>query len=100
MSLRIPNGAPVSVVHATGDIPVLAHGTVARFEGEALDIELSEGVSIPVGVRVIVDLPAGAGAPRAIVEVRVAEGNVLQTRLVRIPAAEKREYPRLQGSVT
>ena len=99
MSFRIPRGAPVTVVYATGPVPVLTRGIVGQFEGEGLDIELDDDVEIPVGARVILDLPHDAGAPRAIVEVRSHEGRLLSTRLVRIQASDKREYPRLQGSV-
>jgi hypothetical protein len=87
------------LVHATGPAPVLVGGSVVRFAGDLLVLALAQDTDIPVGTRVILELPANAGAPRVIVAVEAVEGRTLTTRMVKVPPRDLREYPRLQGIV-
>lgn len=97
MPAELRPSAPVSIIYAVPDPPVLARGTLVRVEGEELDIDVASSATIPAGARLIVQFGEGI-APR---EVRVerAEGRRLHTRTVRTRAPDKREYPRVHGAV-
>ncbi|MDP2315104.1 MAG: hypothetical protein Q8P41_19550 [Pseudomonadota bacterium] len=97
VSLSVPRGTPVRLVYSGGSA-VMVGAEVLRAERDQLDLQLTDAEDIPMGARLIVELPSPA-PPRAVAMVVGRSGNVLTTRVLRLPTVDRREYPRLWGIV-
>ncbi|MDP2309162.1 MAG: PilZ domain-containing protein [Pseudomonadota bacterium] len=96
--LTIPSGTPVRVLHAAGS-PVHMSASVVRTERDLVELRLTHPEDIPVGARLILELPAPA-PPRAVAIVTERAGSFITARVVRLPTVDRREYPRLWGMVS
>ncbi len=97
LMLAIANGTPVRVLHA-GDGPLYIGAEVTRADGDELELDLTNSDDVRVGSRLILELPPPA-PPRAVVVVLARAGTRIATRVVRLPTVDRREYPRLWGTV-
>ncbi|MES2640758.1 MAG: hypothetical protein V4850_14780 [Myxococcota bacterium] len=98
LMLAIPVGTPVRVLHAAAS-PTHMGAAVVRAEGDEIELRLTHPEAIPVGARLILELPAPA-PPRAVAIVTAQAGLVLTARVIRLPTVDRREYPRLWGMVS
>ncbi len=104
LSIRVPT--PVSIVHAASEPPLLVKGKVVSQKGDLIDIDMPSGTpTLSPGASLILDFPPDAGVARAIIHV-VAHGSAsagggsrLVGRVVKIPIADQREYPRMHGGI-
>lgn len=98
LMLTIPSGTPVRVLHAAAS-PLHVGATVVRAERDLVELRLTHPGDIPVGARLILELPAPA-PPRAVAIVTDRAGSFLTARVIRLPTVDRREYPRLWGMVS
>lgn len=96
--LNIPSGTPVRILHAAGD-PMHLGADVVRSMEQIIELSVAEPANIPVGARLILELPAPA-PPRAVAIVTQRASEVVVARIVRVPTVDRREYPRLSGMVS
>lgn len=104
LSIRVPT--PVSIVHAASEPPLLVRGKVVSQKGDLVDIDMpGGGPLLTAGASLILDFPPDAGVARAIIHV-VAHGAAasgggsrLVGRIIKVPIADQREYPRMHGGI-
>ncbi len=96
-NLKLP--AQVSLVHASSVPPLLVKGRCVAQSGDELSLELPEGVELPASSNFILDFAGDAGINRAIVAYLGRRDGKVLVKITRVPTADKREYPRMNGGI-
>lgn len=97
-NLKLP--AQVSIVHAAAVPPLLVKGRCVAQSGDELSLDVPDGTDLPPNVQLILDFAGDPGVSRAIVTLLGRRDGRLLVQVVRVPTADKREYPRMHGGIT
>lgn len=93
-------GHEVGVVCIVGGTPVIARGRVVGADGAVLHLALAGERCLPVRARAILEHPGRDGATaRDIVTIVASSPAALSVRRVDARPPDRREYPRLRGTV-
>ena len=91
----LPLGASVRILHLV-DPPTIVRTRVMGSDGNTLSLELESDAALPVGARVVLEIP-DAARPRALAEIAVHDGRHVEVRMGFAAPADRREYPRFRG---
>jgi hypothetical protein len=89
----------VMLLYPSHPQPCLVGATVARVDGDEIEVTLAGDVALPAGARLIVEGPRGTAEPRVIAHVIERAGSRVRLRSVRVARPDAREYPRVLGRV-
>lgn len=100
MNIAVRTPARCNLVQASANPPMMGRGTITRVSGDEMEIEVdSDAPPFTIDQHMIVEFGPDAGLPRAIGVPTRRENRTLTLRVRRVPPADKREYPRIEGAV-
>lgn len=96
MSLDIQPPVRCVLVQATADPFYLGRGTVITSGDGRMEVEVDGALPSP-GASLVMEFDRASGVPRLIARLQEIHGNRVTLDVRRVPAADKREYPRIDA---